>query len=318
MDDLDVKIFRELGGPGSFQWNVRETYSAIAKRIGVDEETVRRRLKRAEKLGSIMGWKMIPNPHLIGCESVCIDLDLRNEEEKEESLRKLKQVNGIIKILNYRGSGLQLTVYYPSEIEFQAIKEQIWSACDPKSEPAVWKVYFPSVDSYKFKTVDWMIIREILEDARKSIDPVANSIGVSIRTVTRRLTGLINQRVVYLQGTPRFENFSGLSCVFLLFCPDFTKKKRADQAVLDEMPRIEIFNTSPLQYSTFVTIFDNLAEADEFLKFVQGLDGVMSVKMEIMRELILIQSWLRQEVTKRISGNLCTGKTLCGQSPREF
>jgi DNA-binding Lrp family transcriptional regulator len=45
LDDLDVRIMKELGNPNSFQWNVRESYSNIAKRIDVDEETVRRRLK---------------------------------------------------------------------------------------------------------------------------------------------------------------------------------------------------------------------------------------------------------------------------------
>jgi DNA-binding Lrp family transcriptional regulator len=301
MDDLDVRIFRELGSPNSLQWNVRETYSGIAKKIGVDEETVRRRLKRAEKLGSVIGWKMMPNPHLIGCECVCVDLDLKNEESKERVIRKLNQVDGIVKILDFRGSGLQLTVYYPSEMVFKATREQIRSTCDPRNEPVLWKIHFPSPDSYKLKTIDWMIIQEMLADARKSIDPVSKSIGASVRTVSRRLNALIEEYAVYLQGTPSFENFSGLSCVFLVFCPDLTKKRRADQAVLDRMPRIEIFNTSAEQYSTFVTIFDNLAEADELMKFVKALDGVMSVKMSIMKQLILIQTWLKQEIVKRIS-----------------
>lgn len=52
-DDLDVRIFKDLGNPDSLQWNVRETYSSIAGRLEVDEETVRRRLKRAEHFGSL-------------------------------------------------------------------------------------------------------------------------------------------------------------------------------------------------------------------------------------------------------------------------
>ena len=303
MDDLDVRIFRELGSPNSRQWNVRETYSGIAKRIGVDEETVRRRVKRAERLGSVTGWKMVPNPHLIGCECVCMDLGVKVEENKEHVISKLKQINGMIKILDFRGIGLQLTVYYPNETELKDMTDQVWSVCDLKNDPTVWKVSFPSLNYYKSKSIDWMIIREMLEDARKSIDPVSKSIGVSVRTVSRRFTSMIEERAVYLQGTPNFENFSGLSCVFLVFCPDLAKKRSADQAVLDKMPRIEIFNTSSEKYSTFVTIFDNLAQSDEFVKFVEALDGVKSVKMGIMKELIVIQSWLRDQITKRTSSS---------------
>jgi len=52
-DDLDVRIIKELASPASPQWNVKQTYSNIARRLGVDEETVRRRLKRAEERGVI-------------------------------------------------------------------------------------------------------------------------------------------------------------------------------------------------------------------------------------------------------------------------
>ncbi len=300
VDDLDVRIFRELGSPSSLQWNVRETYSSIARRIGVDEETVRRRVKRAEKLGSLAGWRMMPNPHLVECQAAGIDLEVADEAKKEEILNELKRVNGIIKVLDFRGSGLQITLYYPDEVELQNKTQLIKSICSPRSEPALWKMRFPS-SNYKFTTTDWEIVQEMLEDARKSLETVSESIGVSLRTVSRRLASMVEKRAVYLQGTPNFRNFSGLSCVFLMFCPDLSKKKIADDMVINKMPRIEIFNTNSPQYSTFVAMFDNLTQADEFTKFIQGLDGVSSLKMGIMKDLIVIQTWLRKEIGRRIS-----------------
>ena len=40
-DELDVRIIKEMGGSNQSQWNVRESYSNIAERLGIDEETVR-------------------------------------------------------------------------------------------------------------------------------------------------------------------------------------------------------------------------------------------------------------------------------------
>jgi len=52
MDTLDAGILRELTGPeGAYLWNARQSYSVVARSLGVDEETVRRRIRRAERRG---------------------------------------------------------------------------------------------------------------------------------------------------------------------------------------------------------------------------------------------------------------------------
>ncbi len=104
---------------------------------------------------------------------------------------------------------------------------------------------------------------------------------------------------VYLQGTPNFSKFAGLSCVFIVYCPDQAKKLAVDHAILSKVKRIELANTSSKQYSTFVTLFDNLPESDAFIGWISGLDGINSVSMGIMRELIVVQNWLQEEVSKR-------------------
>jgi hypothetical protein len=71
--------------------------------------------------------------------------------------------------------------------------------------------------------------------------------------------------------------------------------------MLSKVRRVELANTESAQYSTFVMIFDNLSEADDTIKWIRGLDGVDSVKMGIMKELIVVQDWLRDEISKRIA-----------------
>ena len=300
MDDLDVRIFKELGSPSSLQWNVRVTYSNIAMRLGVDEETVRRRVKRAEKLGSVPGWKMMVNPHTIGCEAAGIDLQVEDEGKKEKAVSEIRRIDGVIKILDFRGRGLQVTLYYPNDDALKRKTELIKSICGSSEEPTVWKMEFPR-SNVGPTTTDWKIVQAMLEDARKSLAKVSKSIRVSVRTISRRLTSLIEERAVYLQGTPNFRNFAGLSCVFLVFCPNMEEKRAVDELVLSKVPRIEISNTNSKQHSTFVTMFDNLSEADEFAKWIRSLHGAKSVKMGIMKELIVVQDWLSDEVRQRVS-----------------
>ncbi|HZW55343.1 MAG TPA: AsnC family transcriptional regulator [Nitrososphaerales archaeon] len=69
MDSLDAGIIREFSGPeGHYQWDIRQSYSRIARKLGVDEETIRRRIRRAEQVGLIKGGELILNPYLIGRE----------------------------------------------------------------------------------------------------------------------------------------------------------------------------------------------------------------------------------------------------------
>jgi len=49
-------------------------------------------------------------------------------------------------------------------------------------------------------------------------------------------------------------------------------------------------------------MFDNLIEVDEFDKWIRTLEGVKNVKMGVMKELIIVQDWLRDEIGRRISG----------------
>jgi len=300
LDDLDVRIFKELGSPSSPQWNIRETYSNIARRIGVDEETVRRRLKRAQKLGSVPGWRMMINPHLLGCEAACLDLEVENEEAKDKTVSEVSKIYGVIKILDFRGKGLQVTLYHANDDALTRMTKLIGSICHSSLEPTMWEMRFPRSDIRMTRT-DWKIIEAMLEDARKNLDDVSKSGGVSVRTVERRLTLMSEERAVYLQGTPNFRNFAGLSCVFLVFCPDGGRKKKAvDEIVLSKVRRIELSNTTANRYSTFVMVFDNLSEADEFVQRVKGIDGVTTVRMGIMKDLIVVQDWLREEVRGRI------------------
>lgn len=299
MDDLDVRIIRELGSPSSPQWNVRATYSSVAKRIGVDEETVRRRVMKAEKLGSVPGWRTMVNPRLLGCEAAGVDLEVADAEDKDKSIAKISRIDGVVKILNFRERGIQVTLFHQHESALLRKTELMRSICR-SPEPTVWRLGFPGPE-IRMTVTDWKIIRAILDDARRSVNAVSEKVGTSARTVERRLTAMAEGRALYLQGTPNFRMLAGLSCVFLVFCPDERKKKLVDNVVLSKARRTELSNTTSKQFSTFVMAYDNLLEADDVLEWIRGLDGVESAKMGTMKELIVVQDWMRKEIAKRLA-----------------
>jgi DNA-binding Lrp family transcriptional regulator len=299
LDDLDIKIMRELASPASPQWNVRESYSNIARKLGVDEETVRLRIKRAKDRGFLPSWRMMVNPKLIGYEVAGLDLEVADEEKKIEVISKIKHIDGVTNIADFRGKGVVVTLYYNSE---ELLKEKVAMIESICGSPilALWKSRFPKPD-VRMENIDWEIVEAMREDARRDLGEVASSLGVSLRTVQRRLAALREGRAVYLSGVPNVDVVGGVMCNFLVYFKDPRKKAGADNLIQSTFSRIGASDTSPEQYTVFGMSCENLSEVDGVLSKLKAMDGVTSVRMRIMKDLIFAQDWIRDQIAMRLS-----------------
>jgi DNA-binding Lrp family transcriptional regulator len=307
LDDLDVRILRELCRPGPPQWNVRESFSSISKRLGVDEETVRLRIKRAKETGFLPGWGMMVNPRLVGCEAAGLELEVGDEEKKAEVISKVMLVDGVTDVVDFRGRGLQVLMYYEDD-ESQERRVRLLRAICSSPAVATWKIRFPLPD-IRMKKVDWMIAEAMRHDARADLHDVASSLGMSVRTVQRRLSMMEQGNAVYLVSVPNVERLGGVMANFLVFCPDATEKRVVDQAVRSTFVKIGYSDTSPEHYSTFAVACENLSEADAVLAKLKAIDGVQTVRMGILKQLLVVQDWLYRRVNARYRGD-AENKTL--------
>ncbi|MDG6901718.1 MAG: AsnC family transcriptional regulator [Nitrososphaerota archaeon] len=299
LDELDTKIIKEFGSPSSPQWNVRASYSRIARRLGVDEETVRKRFNRAKDFGSLPGWLMRINPRLIGYEAASIDLEAGDKNEKAGVISQIKLLKGVITIADFRGRGMLVALYYENDGSLEKAVEDITSITGSLA-PTVWKQAYPRPE-IRMRQVDWKIIEAMADDARSDLQEVADKAGISLRTVQRRLAAMTEGKAVYLVGTPNYSNIVGQVCNYLILCPDEKKKRAIDKLIPSEIKRIEHSDTSPRQHSMFIVSCENPAEADRIYQWLRSLDGVEDVRLGVMSELIHVQDWLKGEVGKRAS-----------------
>ncbi len=300
-DELDVKILKEFGSPSSPQWNVRESYAKVADRVGVDEETVRKRIVRMKEMGSLPRWLMKPNPHLLGRKGAALYLEVEQEDNKSEVISKIKQLEGVVTILDFMGRGFVVVVYYEDDASLDRMAEKIGSICG--SEPILVRQAFPRPEVV-MKKIDWEIMSVMADDARMDLQEVADQTKTTLRTIQRRLTVMIEGKAVYLSGRPVYGNMAGLSCNFLVFCPELAKKQVMDRKVLSEVKRIERSDTASKEYSMYTINCENAKEADVTLAWLKSFDGVEWVRIGIMKEAFHVQDWLKAEVEKRVSAPL--------------
>jgi DNA-binding Lrp family transcriptional regulator len=300
MDDLEIRIMKELASPRSFRWDIRESYASIADRLGVDEETVRRRVSKARESGFLKGWKLLLNPHLIGLESTGVQLDVDDEDRKAEVISSVKEVDGVVIMIDFHGRALRVILYYENENDLEKKVREVRRICGSGDRLIQWRGGFP-VSDMKMKRTDWEIIRAFRLDPRRSPSDVADELRISPRTVKRRLTLLTENNSIFMLPELDYDRSVGVACDYLITCPDERKKSIVDRQLREKLDRVVFSLTDVQGFSMFATICLNLSEAEEIHRWIKGLDGVRDVRVDIMRENILVDKWLDEEVEKRTS-----------------
>ncbi len=298
LDDLDMQIIRELGGSSALQWNVRESFSNIARKLGVDEETVRMRVNRARERGFLPVWRIMVNPLLIDCQAANLDIEVKDEQHKSRGISKIKTLDGMNSIVDYRGKEITVGLYYEDD-ESLAHKTRVIEAICESPRLDVWTSTFPR-PIVRMSQLDWRIISVMRGDARMELGEVAKSAGVSTRTVQRRLSALTGGRAVYLLRPPNVSVVGGLMCNFLVFCLDRGKKRSADRMILSTFNRIGASDTSSEQFSTFGIACENFSEADKVAERLKAVGGVQSVRMRVVKEIAVVEDWLSHQIAMRV------------------
>jgi len=298
LDDLEIGIMKELASPRSFRWDIRESFASIAERLGVDEETVRRRVKRARESGFLKNWKLLLNPHLIGLESAGFQLEVDDEERKAEMISMIKDMDGVVILINFHGRALRVILYYRDEDDLEEKVRAVGVVCG--SGPLLrWGGGFPA-SKLKMKKTDWEIVRGFRRDARRSPSEVADEIRVSSRTVKRRLTVMTENNSVFMLPEINYDKSLGVACNYTLVCPDERKKSQVDKLITGKLDRLAFTLTDVKGFSIFAMICLNLSEGEEIHRWIKGLDGVRDVRVDIMRENILVDKWLDEMIERQL------------------
>jgi DNA-binding Lrp family transcriptional regulator len=295
--DLDNRIAKEIGNPQSLQWNVRESYASIARRIGVDEETVRKRIKRAEKAGSVVRWRVFVAPNLIGCVDVYADLEVGDSKEKADVVSQLKHVDGVINILDFEGRGLFILFDSAPGDPLARKLERIGGICGVE-EFTTWNGVVPACD-LKLSQTDWRIVWTIRNEPRKNLSQVAREAGVTVRTVNRRLSLLTEHRAIFLLGRPDFGRAPGVSANFLVHVTDPAAKASVADKIGSRFQTVVFGAPIAPRLLFYNIVFENLTQTNRAADWIRGLEGVQGARLAIMKELTLVTDWIDGQIRKR-------------------
>lgn len=319
MDRLDVAIFRELlqGDATTLSPDFRRSSRAIAKRLRLNEDTVRKRVRRFEETGLIREWHLIVNPHCLDTEDVGLWFDVPPTIAVEELIARLKLIDGVYLIVPTYTSRVGLIMRVRSAAMGRHV-ELLERLCGVHAEGG--KILWPPCTS-SFSRTDARIIRALLTNPRKPVALVSKEAGVSDRTAGRRIRRMI--RAGSMASLARIDQRAARDILFAdlyVSCPAELEEE-IEAKIAAQYPegiwfvlRIVPVSGGATHHSVFNFILHNISEAEEISAWVGALRGVSAAGVYIVKSWIFVFESLDESLEERFASLLRGG----GAAAREL
>ncbi len=300
-DNLYFRILGELYRHPALRESGRESYAQLANNLGVDDNTVRSALERMQKSGFLKTWSASLNPHVLGmeCESILVNAG-EGTTSKQKMISQLQLVEGVVLILSFLDNpGFRLVFYYKDEADLENKTQLFSSICGVDMPSAAWKIPFPPC-RMRLKKIDWQIARLLFKDSRKNVSEIAKSIGVSARTVRRRLALMAEDSSFFPNPIVDMKKVDGFAYLFLVWYLDRKEKSVTDAGLRQEIERIIFLDASADYYTVIAAVCRNVSEAGKILDFLKSRDGVKEVIVRIVEDMISVHDWIEHEIERRL------------------
>jgi DNA-binding Lrp family transcriptional regulator len=280
----------------------RKSFRTIAKVLGVSIDTVRNRVKRLEKIGFILGWNVLLNPSIVGQKESAVWFDVPPSVSKNDLIEELKLLPGVFVITSFYDT--LLFVFFRHEDSQPSLQRRIRLIEKLSKTETLTSVYVPwPVVRTKMHRTDWNIIRALRHDPRRSQARISGELGISTRTVERRLRRMLKDTAIYNLPTYDFAALKGTVIAGLtvgLVPPDTSELIRRITVKLDEylwyfFPVIP-HHDPKLVYCLICLAFPNVTRAREIVGWVKAQKGVVSARMDFADEQITLVENLDYEM----------------------
>lgn len=297
VDTQDFAILGAIAHGGSFQWNVRVSYADIARAVGADEETTRARIRRLQDDGIILGWSVSMNPALFGRQFYRVDLGQVPDAERPRVLPALEALDGAKLLFEYYGGRFALAIVAPPPPALDRHLTLLRALTG--AAPQAHRMEFPPVEG-DLTPLDWRIARTLRAGVRRPYAELAEEVGVSERTLRRRIERMVESRAIYLECRVDLGKVSGLvPCTLTVSYAD--PRERAADATLRAMPgRVFGWFEGPVSRVSFPA--KNLAEAEALRARVAAMPGVAAARLDAQLAVTTLDRWMDEEIERRAAG----------------
>lgn len=212
MDALDARILQQLGvepfaGLGHRPTGLRAT--DVARALGRNVRIVQDRISRMEESGVIAGYAMVPNPRHLGLELTTLYVPTKAAAGRSD-MEALSDLDGFVQVIAYLGGGVCLSMSHKSPEERERrMKNASRLAGDAGPALAMYAHVLPEV-TRELTPLDWRIIAPLAANAKRTLEDVADEVGVTVKTLRARLKRLRDQGSIDEVARLDFSKMEGI------------------------------------------------------------------------------------------------------------
>ena len=304
MDELDVKILRSLISesviaPSNIQ--LTSSLREIARKLNSDDMTIWKRFKKLQDAGYMSVWRLVVNPTMFGYMALDVRVEVQPESAKAEMIRKLGLVDGVIRIAEFYGPGLQILLLYNSE-ESRSRTIELISRITNTEKMRQFRHSLPMSLTKRLTETDMAIIHALTMDARKPYVTVAKELGFSSRTVKSRIDKLRSERTLFAVPELKMGDIPGLIPVVIYYSyVEGGVKDSVDRAMVSHFDASYLWGMFSVPDQAYIVLsLSSMAEVQRSLNWTMEQPGVAVAQLDILVAVTGFPEKLGELVTSRV------------------
>lgn len=305
MDELDLEILQRIGGAPFLVWPhspASSTPAALARSLHVSKETIRRRLADLEASGVLAGRSLAPNYRALGLNCCTVHIRAKDATRKGEAVGKVAALDGVLAAFDMLGPDLCVDLCFRDEADRRAKVAAIMRLVGPGATSLFLDVPLPAL-ARPLTPLDWRIVQAHLQDALRAPEAVGVELGVSARTIKRRMAALVAGGAIDVIGNIDPGRLTGHFLVYLLVRLRPSASRAEAQAVQRAFRRRWLAQWSPpereLADVVIVTVADSAGAADALRREAMTIPAVARAEVLVLSSVVSQPAWLLAAVAER-------------------
>ncbi len=305
MDGKDVWIFCEIAFKGidydSFT-DRRVSPSEIGRKLGIDEKTVRSRVKKMENDGFIKYYQAMPRLSFFKFKSInTYRFEALNIATKHGVIKYALGLPFIVDIVDYLGNIVCISITGGSSEEIDKVATEIAN----RFELFKWRLGSCAIKKPLLipDTLDWKLIQKLRYNALSGINEISDSLSITPRMARYRVTKLLDSDMLMVRAIINSQNQQGLIFYELELSVDTTSRykiiKHLREIYADKLWSIRTTAEKIVLANLFAF---TLAEPEEAYVNVLKFEGVRSCSLFMFKEIVepKRQNWMDDLIDQKI------------------